>query len=80
MYQTARAVTTSRLPRSERTRAAYFVGSLTAEEPAIKIASAYIASPAHKNNRGIDPTDWIPFVKTLYDDRVDPKNYFPKRK
>ena len=75
-----KAVTISRPPRSERTRAGYFIGSLMPEEPAIKIASAYIASPAHKNNRGIDPTDWIPFAKTLYDVCVDPKNYFLKMK
>jgi hypothetical protein len=33
-----------------------------------------------RGNRGINPTDWIPFAKTLYDDCADPKNYFPKGK
>jgi uncharacterized LabA/DUF88 family protein len=46
----------------------------------IKIASAYPESPAYKNKRGIDTTDWIPFDKALYDACIDPKKYFPKRK
>ncbi|MEK7331470.1 MAG: NYN domain-containing protein [Candidatus Eisenbacteria bacterium] len=42
----------------------------------IKIASAFPVGPASTNIRGIDRTDWIPIDRTLYDDCLDPRNYF----
>ncbi len=44
----------------------------------IKVASSFPSSPAYKNKRGIDKTDWLPFDKKLYDACIDPKNYFPR--
>jgi len=45
----------------------------------IKIASAFPRSPASRNRRGIDKTDWIPFDRTLYDTCLDRRDYRPHR-
>lgn len=44
----------------------------------IKIASAFSASPAARNRRGINSTDWIPIDRAAYDACVDPRDYRPK--
>ena len=44
----------------------------------IKMASAYPKSPAVKNWRGIDKTDWIPIDRATYDACRDPRDYRPK--
>ncbi len=44
----------------------------------IKIASAYPASPAYTNRRGINNTEWVTIDKALYDACVDPLDYRPK--
>ncbi len=41
----------------------------------IKIASAYPQSPASRNRRGINKTDWIPIDRELYDRCVDRRDY-----
>ena len=41
----------------------------------IKIASAYPQSPASRNRRGINKTDWIPINRELYDQCVDRRDY-----
>ncbi len=41
----------------------------------IKIASAFPQSPASRNRRGIDKTDWIRIDRTLYDQCLDPRDY-----
>jgi len=46
----------------------------------IKVTSAFPSSPAYKNRRGIDTTDWLPFDKATYDACIDPNNYFPMKK
>jgi uncharacterized LabA/DUF88 family protein len=46
----------------------------------LKIASAFPSSPAYRNKKGIDRTDWVPFDKKFYDAYIDPKRYFPKPK
>jgi len=46
----------------------------------IKIASAFPTSPAYRNRRGIDKTDWIPIDRSTYDACTDPRDYRPKRK
>ena len=38
----------------------------------IKIASAFPASPASTNKRGINKTDWIKITRTEYDQCIDP--------
>lgn len=44
----------------------------------IKIASAYPVSPAARNKRGINSTDWIQIDRAAYDACIDPRNYRPK--
>ncbi len=45
----------------------------------IKIASAFPRSPASRNRRGINKTDWIPIDRALYDTCLDPRDYRPPR-
>ncbi|HNB25413.1 MAG TPA: NYN domain-containing protein [Alphaproteobacteria bacterium] len=45
----------------------------------IKVASAYPHSPAVKNVRGIDQTDWIRIDRATYDACVDKRDYRPKK-
>jgi len=45
----------------------------------IKIACAFPTSPTHKNNRGINKTEWIKFDRKTYDQCLDPNDYRPKR-
>ena len=44
----------------------------------IKIARAFPHSPAARNRRGIDKTDWIRIDRALYDKCLDPRDYRPK--
>lgn len=44
----------------------------------IKMASAFPLSPASRNRRGVDLTDWIPIGQALYDACVDPNDYRPQ--
>lgn len=44
----------------------------------IKIASAYPFSPAIRNVRGINKTDWIRIDRVMYDTCLDPRDYRPK--
>ena len=46
----------------------------------IGIASAYPFSPAVKNFRGIDKTQWVKIVRTDYDACIDKRDYRPKGK
>ena len=46
----------------------------------IKIASAFPHSPASRNPRGINKTDWIRIDRALYDRCLDPRDYRPKPK
>ena len=41
----------------------------------IKIASAFPDSPANRNRRGINKTDWIRIDRALYDQCLDPRDY-----
>ncbi len=41
----------------------------------IKIASAFPASPAAPNRRGIDKTDWIRIDRATYDNCLDRRDY-----
>jgi len=43
----------------------------------IKVASAFPSSPAARNRRGINNTDWIPVDRTMYDACIDPRDYRP---
>lgn len=45
----------------------------------IKVASAFPVSPAARNRRGINSTDWIPIDRNLYDQCLDPRDYRPKK-
>lgn len=45
----------------------------------IKIASAFPRSPASRNRRGINRTDWLPVDRSLYDSCLDPRDYRPPR-
>ncbi len=45
----------------------------------IKIASAYPYSPAVRNARGINKTDWIPIDRATYDACLDRRDYRPKK-
>jgi uncharacterized LabA/DUF88 family protein len=45
----------------------------------LRMASAFPVSPASRNRRGIDRTDWIPIAKTTYDSCLDRRDYRPKR-
>ena len=44
----------------------------------IKIACAYPVSPASKNQRGINKTDWIKIDRSMYDQCLDGRDYSPK--
>ncbi len=44
----------------------------------IKMASAFPVSPAARNKRGINSTDWVPIDRAAYDACIDPRNYRPK--
>ena len=46
----------------------------------IKMASAYPSSPAYRNRRGIDKTDWIPIDRATSDSCLDPRDYRPRAK
>ena len=46
----------------------------------VKIASALPHSPASRNPRGINKTDWIRINRALYDRCPDPRDYRPKPK
>ena len=46
----------------------------------IKIASAFPHSPASRNPRGINKTDWIRIDRALYDRCLDPRDCRPKPK
>jgi uncharacterized LabA/DUF88 family protein len=45
----------------------------------IKIASAFPASPAFKNVKGIYRTDWIKIDRATYDGCIDSRDYRPKK-
>lgn len=44
----------------------------------IKMASAFPVSPASRNRRGINSTDWIRIDRAAYDACIDPRDYRPK--
>ncbi len=44
----------------------------------IKMASAFPSSPAARNSRGINRTDWVAIERTTYDACLDPRDYRPK--
>lgn len=44
----------------------------------IKIACAFPVSPAYKNTRGVNNTDWVKIDRTLYDKCIDPTDYRKK--
>jgi uncharacterized LabA/DUF88 family protein len=44
----------------------------------IKMASAFPVSPAARNKRGINSTDWVPIDRAAYDACIDPRDYRPK--
>jgi hypothetical protein len=44
----------------------------------VKIVSAFPSSPAYRNRRGINKTDWIPIDRATYDACLDPRDYRPK--
>ena len=44
----------------------------------LKAASAYPSSPASRNPRGINKTDWIRIERSLYDACLDTRDYRPK--
>lgn len=44
----------------------------------IKIASAFPVSPAVRNRRGINRTDWIPVDRATYDSCIDTRDYRSK--
>jgi len=44
----------------------------------IKVASAYPYSPAVKQFRGIDGTEWCQIDRTMYDACIDKRDYRPK--
>jgi len=44
----------------------------------IKMASAFPVSPASRNRRGINSTDWIRIDRVAYDACIDPRDYRPK--
>jgi uncharacterized LabA/DUF88 family protein len=45
----------------------------------VKIASAFPDSPARRNCRGVNKTDWIRIDRATYDACIDPADYRPKR-
>lgn len=46
----------------------------------IRLACAFPFSPASRNRRGIDKTDWIRIDRKLYDTCIDTRDYRPKSK
>ena len=44
----------------------------------IKQACAFPQSPASRNRRGVNRTDWIPIDRPTYDACIDPVDYRPK--
>lgn len=44
----------------------------------IKMASAFPVSPAARNKRGVNSTDWIQIDRAAYDACIDPRDYRPK--
>ena len=46
----------------------------------LRIASAYPFSPASRNKRGINGTDWIKLDRATYDSCVDTRDYRPKKR
>jgi uncharacterized LabA/DUF88 family protein len=44
----------------------------------IKMASAFPVSPASRNKRGVNGTDWIKIDRVSYDACLDPRDYRPK--
>ena len=46
----------------------------------LKMASAFPASPASQNRRGINGTDWIKIDRATYDGCLDTRDYRPKAK
>lgn len=44
----------------------------------IKIATAFPVSPAIRNRRGVNSTDWIQIDRAAYDACIDPRDYRPK--
>lgn len=45
----------------------------------LKMACAFPTSPASRNRRGINKTDWIPIDRTMYDSCLDRRDYRPSR-
>ncbi len=45
----------------------------------LKITSAFPASPAFKNTKGIYRTDWIKIDRATYDTCIDARDYRPKK-
>lgn len=41
----------------------------------IKVACVFPVSPAYRNTRGVNNTDWMPFDRALYDRCIDPIDY-----
>lgn len=48
------------------------------EDRWIKIASAFPSSPASRNRRGVNKTDWIPIDRATYDACLDLNDYRSK--
>lgn len=44
----------------------------------IKVACAFPSSPASRNRRGINKTDWLPLDRQTYDGCLDPRDYRAK--
>jgi uncharacterized LabA/DUF88 family protein len=45
----------------------------------VKVACAFPSSPASRNRRGIDKTDWIRIERAMYDACLDHRDYRPKK-
>lgn len=45
----------------------------------IKVASAFPSSPAARNRRGINKTDWIRIDRATYSSCIDPRDYRPRK-
>jgi uncharacterized LabA/DUF88 family protein len=45
----------------------------------MKIASAFPDSPALRNHRGVNKTDWVRIDRQTYDQCLDPNDYRPKK-
>lgn len=45
----------------------------------VRLASAFPFSPASRNRRGIEKTDWIKMDRKLYDACIDTRDYRPKK-